>query len=1392
MMKQTKMQWFMCVAAFSLLAFFSLLFVEKAEAATQTLSNNFLSVQVDDAFPRVIQYTDLATNAVIYGQEDSLSKIKINGTLYTPSVTSIKSSDTITYNIDISSISVSLIVEFKLVDNVLEMNVTQINDSGSTKVYRLEFPDQNLVSVRSTQSGAAMAYNQNFIDNDTFSTVLNKSIDASPQRVGHSIIYTDALAAAIETGMTTQSSYVQTVDKGVYKRTGLWAYESFYRGPDDKVTELPWVKIKIVADENGDGSVDWQDGAIAYRSIMDPLPGPINLAQKTIFSNLFTDYWGKYPWTWESALDYLKRQALATDKFPQILLAKTSHQGIDGWPSYGEASDVLGGNSQFNWLVDEAANWNIYVGTHTNSREAYPESSFWADTPLSSTVKGQPWAMIDREAQLNDQDQYWGSGLLGLRYDAHKAAFPNMKFQYLDIELGNGLNARWQAYQQIKKFKQNGWQLFTEYSIGYPQVFDPSISYLGTKYLSWAHTSLNSGSSNIRRFIMNHVTIVGAGNTTYQNVLGKGYADTYGYLGYVGPVPGTINSAVQEFWKHTLADTYLKNFEILNIYNDSSNNNNLTALFTKGVKSVYDGNVRKIYKNNILQAALNNTSQDLFLPWEVETEEKIYTFSSGGGIKEWTLPSSWSGLKTLKLYKLNQTTGREFAADISVSNGKVSIAYEAEQGYVLLKEAAPQTSVIWGDGSKIKDFEFNSTSFAYWNRSDAQAVTIAAGTEGNYMLQISGSGDHMASQTISGLQPGKSYAITAAVNIIGDKTALLGVKEYGRQEVVDSIDHNVTFNADRLDSWPRLKVYFTMPLGHTSATVYLKGTGAAGNGDIVQFDDIRLLEESNPIGGKHSYFEGFEDTHWAGPFVAHRTDTVATISKANPPYTIDTIAGSGNKSFKIMHWNHNYNPIYDTIVKTLPNQLKLKPHTTYRLSFKFKPMYGPASGWQYRIRSNKGNATLFSQNLSGSQDQVTLESKRFTTSSFDDYSLEFVNQSSSNADIVIDDLTVDTIEDDTDPAWGYSSKWIVVSSPDRFNSSAHAVNDNTGGQTAKLTFCGSNIKLYMRKSYDAQIVNMQVDNGAVEVVDLYSSSLDNQVMVWQKSGLADTLHTLTITTTGTKNASSTGYWAELDFAEVPESSDHLVDDNASEWTYDNMWSSGTAADRHNGSYHYINTTVMHTAVFNFTGTGAKLFTRIGPDQQIIKVQVDSEQAEAIDLYDISHRNKVLVWQKTGLAPGNHTITVITTGTKNTNSTNYWAEVDAVQILTDYKIKLDDSSTNWTFTSGWLSGSAGNRYNGTYHYVNTGGKTATVQFSGTDVLLATRIGIDQQIIKIRVDNQADETVDLFSPTFTNKAIVWQKSGLAPGSHTLTITTTGTKNSSSTGYWAEMDYIEISSP
>ena len=120
--------------------------------------------------------------------------------------------------------------------------------------------------------------------------------------------------------------------------------------------------------------------------------------------------------------------------------------------------------------------------------------------------------------------------------------------------------------------------------------------------------------------------------------------------------------------------------------------------FEGGVKSEFDGSRRTLSRNGIVFAELNDSRQDIFMPWDPEQEEKIYTYRSTGGSRQWELPDSWKGLSSLWLYRMDETNGKVLVKEVPVTEGRVTIEYEAGCGYVLYREAVSEKEVVWGDG----------------------------------------------------------------------------------------------------------------------------------------------------------------------------------------------------------------------------------------------------------------------------------------------------------------------------------------------------------------------------------------------------------------------------------------------------------------------------------------------------------------------------------------------------------------------------------------------------------------------------------------------------------------------------------------------------------------------
>ena len=107
------------------------------------ISSKVLKVTLDPTFPRIVQYNWLATADVIYGQEDKLSQILINGKAYTPEISFSKTKNSAQYVLTIPEINVVLNLQIKVISNIVELNVTRIAENGSFKVSTFEIPDHS-------------------------------------------------------------------------------------------------------------------------------------------------------------------------------------------------------------------------------------------------------------------------------------------------------------------------------------------------------------------------------------------------------------------------------------------------------------------------------------------------------------------------------------------------------------------------------------------------------------------------------------------------------------------------------------------------------------------------------------------------------------------------------------------------------------------------------------------------------------------------------------------------------------------------------------------------------------------------------------------------------------------------------------------------------------------------------------------------------------------------------------------------------------------------------------------------------------------------------------------------------------------------------------------------
>lgn len=930
-----------------------------------TLSSSKMDIHLNKDFPSVNGYTWKKSGATLNGQPFENRQILLNGDYYQPKVSSERETDRVIYTLKVKEVGVTVTVSCKVVGNVLQLAVTDIKEQGDFKVKTIAFPDHYLVSLPDTEQGACLSV-ANTVHSDSIYPLQNKMADDACRYGTILMLNTGKLVATLESNSqyNVRQFLFRTVPVSGRRVTGIWGNEWIYRGHDGQVTELPYIKVILADDCNGDNKVDWQDGAVALQTVY-PEPygaGMVRNSYATITMNFASC--AQYPFLRQ--LDNIKKFYLATDGFGQMLELKGyQSEGHDsGHPDYaGNYNERAGGRQDLALLAREAKKYNAVIGVHINHSESYPEARAFNDRIVTDMPA---WSWLDQSYFINKEADML-DGTFGARLNRLKTEIPDLAFVYLDTYR----EYRWLAYRTARMFNGNGWAIWTEDS----DVFD--------REAVWIHYNPEA-KSLIHRFVHHRFR---DGYATHPALLG-GYSRStdIGFMGWQKgrDFPGVIGN----FFMQQLPYRYLMHYPVMQL-------DTTRAVLAGGLEAWGDARNGSVIRRGDQVLMSNGT---VFIPWDPVKEDKIYHYNVKGGKTSWQLPSSWKNISEVCLYRLG-SEGRKLVTKLPVRNGKVEIDALPDTGYVLYKQAAGDSPLLdWSTGSPVKDTGFDSRSFRIWTvKGDTAAVSVATTAYGQDYLSVKGIPEAGVSQEIEGLIPGAEYIASVWVNVTGKKDAVLQIQA-GRTlsdstSLSESRVINYTDNTDRFrTTWQRLKLPFRLPEGESSLTLSLRGGIAFSDTSSVAFDDVRLVKCPHTRKADFDFFEDFEhvDEGW-GPFIACQASAFTThLSQKHDVYTDNTIDGD----WSLATWRENNGEVY----RTSPAMIRFAPEQEYEISFDYK--VNPGGVYKVVGKSLASGEKVFSYDLNRSG-KCQL---RFTTPACNDFYIAVEKQ--GNGLLVIDNFGI--------------------------------------------------------------------------------------------------------------------------------------------------------------------------------------------------------------------------------------------------------------------------------------------------------------------------------------------------------------------------------------------------
>ena len=1004
------------------------------EAKTDIISSEDMDVTVDKTFPRVVKYLMKKENLkdkVFYGQQELIRTIKINGKdirVKKSDVTSEINGNTISYILKVrKGTEVDAVIKafLKVEKNTLAFEITEItnnlNDTDNP-IETIEIPNHGLVSVREDQEnlsfkGALMSSNTTINGDEDFTEI--------PNSYNRDFMYAFISADGMSAGLWSNSE-----NDGRNKASNIWAggasntriqatsglsedkktlslsstkwyYHRKVRDSHNREfvvpeTEMPKTKIVITGDENDDKTVDWQDGAIAFRSIMNN-PYKSEEVPELVAHRIAMNFGGQAQNPFLTTLDNVKRVAMHTDGLGQsVILKGYANEGHDsGHPDYYDIGKRIGGAKDMNTLMEKGKDLGARFGIHINCGEMYPEAKAFNNDSVRRDRYGNlryGWNWIDQGVGL-DSVYDLATGNRKERFDKLKALVgDNLDYIYVDIwgNMTGGSDDTWQTRKLSKEINDHGWRMTTEW--GPTNEYDSTFQHWAAD-LTYGGYKAKGENSVVMRFLRNHQKDSWVAN--YHRYGGAALAPLLGgynmkdFEGWQGR--NDYDAYIQNLYEHNLTTKFIQHFKVVK-WEEGRPFYTAGELYTPDKKITLkndegdvlvlerasdDNDSNDYYKRTITlngkviatgaepERFTGNGNESYLLPWlwdaatgkrVAEADEKLYHFNNQAGETTWELPDSWKTLSDVKIYKLTDL-GKKDEQTIPVVDGKITITAEAKQPYVVYKGSRDNISIKWSEGMHLIDAGFNSGNLDSWTKVGSGEATIAKSQFSNPMMKLTG--EVAMSQKLTDLTPGKQYAVLVGVDNRSDSKAIMsitdGTKKLAENYTIRSIaknyvkaytHSNLSATVNGSSYFQHMYVFFKAP---TSGEATLTLSKLAGEGETY-FDDVRVVESDadnitfDNDGEVVKFTQDFEHSvQGLYPFVVGGIENVEDnrihLSELHAPYTQ---AGWDVKKMDDVldgDWSVKINGLTQRSAiafQTIPQNFRFEPGVKYHISFKYQ------------------------------------------------------------------------------------------------------------------------------------------------------------------------------------------------------------------------------------------------------------------------------------------------------------------------------------------------------------------------------------------------------------------------------------------------------------------------
>ena len=265
---------------------------------------------------------------------------------------------------------------------------------------------------------------------------------------------------------------------------------------------------------------------------------------------------------------------------------------------------------------------------------------------------------------------------------------------------------------------------------------------------------------------------------------------------------------------------------------------------------------------------------------------------------------------------------------------------------------------------------------------------------------------------------------------------------------------------------------------------------------------------------------------------------------------------------------------------------------------------------------------------------------------------------------------------------------------------------------------------------------------------------------------------------------------------LAQGSTRRIEQNDPSVTYSGNWYSNSNASNTGGLAALTNTGGAR-ATITFTGTGISWIGVMDGWSGLATVYLDG-QMKVIDTYAAVTRYQQVIYSAMGLSAGPHTLAIEVTHERGNNTQGSWVWIDAFEIengsgipggITATTGRIEENNPALILTGRWYANNNPAYSGGSSALAMDAGSRVTINFTGTGISWIAYRDEWSGIARVYLDGEMKTSIDTYLAPSQARAVLYNVGGLAPGTHSLIIEATGTRNASSKGSWVWVDAFDV---